>query len=179
MRGAVAGLENPHPLVRTLPALLQEDGFAQRFTAALDEVLAPVISTLDNLDAYLDPDLTPTDFVGWLAHWIGLALDENWPLERQRRLVARAGELYRWRGTIRGLREHVALYTGEEPEVSDSGGCRWSLTPRTEPPGSPGARVTVKVRLRHPTREDVQRIDALVAAAKPAHAVHTIEVAEP
>jgi phage tail-like protein len=179
MRGAVAGLENPHHLGGALPALFQEDDFAQRLTGGLDEVLAPIISTLDNLDAYLDPDLTPADFVGWLAHWIGLALDENWPLEMQRRLVAQAGELYRWRGTLRGLRHHVALYTGTEPEISDSGGCRWSITPRSDPPGAPEASVTVRVRLEDHSAEDGPRLDALVAAAKPAHVVHSIEVVEP
>jgi phage tail-like protein len=63
----IAGLGSPHPLGSGLPALYQEDDLAQRLLAALDEVLAPVISTLDNFDRYLEPSLAPLDFVEWLA----------------------------------------------------------------------------------------------------------------
>ena len=45
----------PAPIGEQLPALYADDDFAQRFTAGLDTVLAPVFSTLDNLPAYLDP----------------------------------------------------------------------------------------------------------------------------
>ena len=67
MRGAVPGLPTPHPIGLALPALYLDDGFTQRFTAGLDEVLAPVLLTLDCLDAYLDLELAPPDFLDWLA----------------------------------------------------------------------------------------------------------------
>ena len=52
MRGLVADLPSPHPMGRRLPAVYQEeDPFTMRLTEALDEVLAPIISTLDNLPA--------------------------------------------------------------------------------------------------------------------------------
>jgi phage tail-like protein len=176
MRGPIEGLESPHPLGQALPALFQEDGFTQRFTAAFDEVLAPVFCTLDNLEAYFDPHLAPSDFVAWLAGWVGLTLDEHWPVDRQRALIARAAELYRWRGTARGLVAHVALYTGTEPEVVDSGGCEWSATPGAALPGTTEPRLTVRVRVADPSSVDRQRIEAIVAAAKPAHVLHEIEV---
>ncbi|MDQ1374536.1 MAG: hypothetical protein QOJ09_1874, partial [Actinomycetota bacterium] len=84
-----------------LPALYQDDDFALRFTAGLDDVAAPALAVLDNLTAYFDPLLAPSDFLPWLAGWVGIALDENWPEARQRALVARAGELYRSRGTAK------------------------------------------------------------------------------
>ena len=56
MRTAVPGLVTPHPIGRPLPALYLDDDFTQRLTAGLDEVLAPVLLTLDCLDAYLDLD---------------------------------------------------------------------------------------------------------------------------
>ena len=59
--------------------MYQDDSFALGFTAALDEVLAPVFNSLDNLDSYLDPELSPEDFLDWLAGWLGLVLDEDWP----------------------------------------------------------------------------------------------------
>ena len=178
MRGLV-DVATPHPLGAALPGLYQDDGFAQRFVSALDEVLAPIFCTLDNLEAYFDPHLAPADFVAWLAEWVGLALDENWPLERQRALVAEAGELYRWRGTKRGLAAHVALYTGTEPEIVDTGGCEWSATPHAKLPGLPAPQVTIRVRVPDAASVDRNRIDAIVAAAKPAHVLHEIEVLQP
>ena len=67
--------------------------------SAFDEVLAPLFTTLDCFDSYLDPDLAPHDFVDWLASWVGVDIDETWTLERRRRLIQDAVVLYRIRGT--------------------------------------------------------------------------------
>ena len=80
MRAHVPGLASPHPLGDRLPAMYLEDSFIQRMTAAFDDVLAPIFSSLDNLEAYVDPELAPEDFVLWLGDWVGLALDESWPV---------------------------------------------------------------------------------------------------
>ena len=84
MRGLIDGLDNPHPMLATLPALYHEDDFATRLTTVFDDVLAPVVSTLDNLDAYADPRLAPRDFVEWLAAWVGFPIGETWPDDRAR-----------------------------------------------------------------------------------------------
>ena len=57
------------------------------------------ITVLDCFPAYLDPWTTPPDLLDWLASWMGLAGARDIPLERRRRLVARAAELHAWRGT--------------------------------------------------------------------------------
>lgn len=159
-----------------LPGVYHDDDFAQRLLGAFDQVLAPVLCTLDNLDAYLDPALAPDDFVHWLASWVGLVLDESWSAERQRTLVGRCHELFRWRGTARGLSEQVALYTGIVPELSESGGCSWSPTPAGDLPGRPGSTFTVTLRTPDPGSVDTKRVEALVAMAKPAHLEHEVRV---
>ena len=176
MRGVVDGLPSPHPVGETLPALYQEDGFALRFTSALDEVVAPVYSVLDNLDSYLDPNITPMDFVEYLAAWVGVELDEMWPEARQRELVSQAVELYRWRGTVRGLTALVAIYAGVEPEIEESGGTTWSPTPGGELPGAAEPSLVVRVRVPKGDAVDADRLERIVAAAKPAHVPHTVEV---
>ncbi|HEX2040931.1 MAG TPA: phage tail protein [Acidimicrobiales bacterium] len=176
MRGVVEGLASPHPIGLTLPALYQEDEFALRLTAAFDEVWAPVFAVLDNLTAYLDPSLAPLDFVEYLARWVGVELDETWPEERRRDLVGQAVELYRWRGTVHGLAALVAVYTGVEPEIEESGGAAWSPTPGGELPGSAEPSLTVRVRVADPSTVDAARLEAIVAAAKPAHIPHQVEV---
>ena len=176
MRGHVAGLRSPHPLGPTLPALYQEDDFAQRMLSAFDEVIAPVYATLDSFDAYLDPHLTPEDFLSWLATWVGIGLDESWDEERRREVVARAVELYRLRGTAIGLAAQVEISTGGTVEIVENGATGWSVDPGGEMPGSPDPLVVVRVTVPDPRAIDAARLDAMVAAAKPAHVLHRIEL---
>jgi phage tail-like protein len=176
VRAAVDFLATTHPLAEALPSLFQEDDFTCRLMAAFDEVLAPVVSSLDCLDAYLDPSLAPPDFLEWLAGWVGMALDANWPEDRRRYLVRQASELYRLRGTARGLAEQVAVYTGSLPEVVEGGGVRWSSAPGGPLPGTGEQRIVVRVRPGEAGGSDPARLDAIVAAAKPAHLEHVVEV---
>ena len=178
MRAAVPGLGTPYPIGTLMPAVYQDDQATMRWTAALDDVIAPVISTLDCLGAYIDPLLAPEDFVAWLAEWFGTALDENWPAARQRAAVARSVALYRQAGTIEGLRALLELITECEVTVTDSGGVIWSQAPNTPPPGSgqPSIEVTLSVPANYAL--DLKAIDEFVAAAKPAHVAHRVEVSE-
>src|SRR5262249_43431721 len=103
MRGTIADpgadlgtdLGSPDPIVGMRPAVYQEDEFTGRFTAGLDEVIAPVLAALDCLDAYVDPTVSPPDFLDWLASWVGIRLHEAIPLARRRILVANAVRLHR------------------------------------------------------------------------------------
>jgi phage tail-like protein len=176
-RGLIEGLETPHPLAGYLPGVYEEDDLAGRFTLAFDESLAPVFCSLDNFASYLDPQLAPSDFLEWLAGWVGLALDDRWPVERRRALVARAVLLYRRRGTAAGLAEHVEVFTGGRPEIVENGGTAWSVTPESPMPGTPGARLTVRLRARDPGTVDTPGLEALVRSATPAHVVAEVEVA--
>lgn len=175
-RRAVPGLRSPHDLWSALPSLYQEDELAGRFLSGLDDVLAPVFCTLDNLEAYFDAQLTPVDFLEWLSGWVGVVLDESWPLERRRNLVAQAAELYLSKGTMWGLAALVALYAGVEPEVADSGGAAWSPVPGGNLPGSPEYRVTIRLRVPKGSQLDRGHLERIVAAGKPAHVVHEIQV---
>jgi phage tail-like protein len=179
MRGAVPGLGTPYPIGTLMPSIYQEDPATMRWTAGFDDVLAPVISTLDCVGAYVDPMLAPPDFVLWLADWFGTVLDENWPLRRQRAAVARSVALYRQSGTVAGLRALVEVVTEGQVEVTDSGGVTWSQQPNTPPPGRDEASVEVRVTAAAHAPLDVKAIDELVAAAKPAHVAHLVEVIGP
>ena len=173
--GTLEGIGSPHPLVEGLPGLYQEDDLSRRWLAALDDVLAPVFLALDGLPAYLDPATTPSDFLDWLAGWVGVLLDENWPIERRRAFVAQAADLYRLRGTARGLAAHVRIFTGGNVEIRETGGVTWSLTGGGPIAGTPGYGLTVRVS-DAPSHIEADRLEALVATAKPAHVVHAIEV---
>ena len=176
MRGTLPGLTSPAPLVDLLPAVFQEDEMTRRFTAGFDDVLAPIFLTLDSLEVLVDPAVCPDDFLDWLAGWIGLVLDENWPVDRRRELVARGVELYRMRGTVAGLRAELEIFTGGTVEIGESGGTAVSPTPGGQLPGEPSPRLAVRVTVDDPSRLSERTLDALVTAAKPAHVVHRVEI---
>src|SRR5437764_7946625 len=129
MRSGTETLDSPHPLGATLPGWLQEDRFAQPLTGGLDQVLAPIISTLDCIDAYIDTDLAPEDFLAWLGGWVGVVIDDNWPLDRRREFVRRAVQLYRIRGTLPGLKGMMEVVTGGDVQIAETGGVVVSPAP--------------------------------------------------
>jgi phage tail-like protein len=175
-RGLVRALSSPHPLGDALPALFQEDGFTQRFMSAFDSALAPIFATLDNLTAYLDPWLAPPDFLEWLGSWFGLVLDEAWSVDRRRAVLANAFEFYRMRGTVKGLKAQVETLTGGTAEIIDTGGVATSTKAGEALPGSPNFALMVRVAVDDPSTINASRLDALVAAAKPAYVTHKVQV---
>lgn len=175
-RAAVPGLPSRYPIGEQLPALYADDDFAQRFTAGLDTVLAPVFATLDNLPAYLDPRVTPADFLAWLASWVGAADDPQWPVELRREAVVRAVELHRWRGTRRGLVEGLRLALGVHAEVTGDGGAAWSSAAGADLPPEPPSEPLVRVWPGREARVDVDRVREIVRAMCPVHTVCRVEV---
>jgi phage tail-like protein len=155
---------------------MQDDDLVRRLCAALDEVLAPVVVTLDCLPAYLDPGTAPVDVRDWLAGWVGLDLPDGIADDLRRRLVGRAADLHRWRGTPRGVRAAVVAWTGVEPELVESGGASWSTVSGAPLPGTADPTLLVRLRVPESGRVDVERLEAVVAAAAPAHVRTSVEV---
>lgn len=176
MRGMIEGIANAHPIVGFLPGMLADDALVQGFAGGLDEVLAPILLALDNLAAYLDPSTAPPDFVEWIAGWVGMALDEDWPIGQQRDFAKLAVDLYEWRGTVRGLIAHVLLYTGVMPEVIESGACEWSPSPNRPLPGAPSPSLVVRLRVPDPRTVDLNRLNRVISTAKPAHIPHRVDL---
>lgn len=179
MRALVPGLASPYPLGDTLPSMYLQDRFAQSLCSGLDEVLAPITSTLDCLPAYLDPGTSPEDMLGWLAGWLGLTLDEHQSEQRQRELLRLGVELMRWRGTLRGVRDGVEAVFDAVPEITESGGAVSSQDPGGSLPGTARSSLVVRLPVSSPELFDLRRLDDLVAALKPAHVPHRAEVFVP
>ncbi|KAA2258091.1 phage tail protein [Solihabitans fulvus] len=175
-RAAIPDLPSRHPLGGQLPALYAADGFAQRFTSGLDVVLAPIVSTVDNIARYLDPRLTPPDFLAWLACWVAADLDADWPQEMRRTAVAGAVAAHRWRGTGRGLVERLRLCADVHARVLDGPGATWSTAPGGDLPGEPTREVVVEVWPAGPGEVDRERVTALVASACPIHLTCVVRV---
>ena len=95
-----------------LPTLYRDIDLVGRFLKVFEMAFEPDVQTLESLWAYLNPRLAPEGMLPFLAHWVGWQLSPDRTLEHQRDLIAQAMEIYRWRGTRRGLRLSLHLATG-------------------------------------------------------------------
>ncbi len=95
-----------------LPILYREVDYIGRFMKIFEQAFQPVIDSFNVMWANLDPLTSPQALLPFLAHWVAWPHDSIWNLKQQRRLIRRAVELYRWRGTRKGLRLYLHLYTG-------------------------------------------------------------------
>lgn len=94
-----------------LPMLYGEVDFIGRFLKIFEQAFEPIVQSLDVLWAYLDPLTAPKTLLPFLSHWVAWPMDPRWSLQKQRRLIRQAMDIYRWRGTRRGLRYYLHLYT--------------------------------------------------------------------
>lgn len=176
MRGAVDGMTSPFPIADQLPSVYAEDEMASRFTAGLDDLLAPLLSVLDCLPAYFNPEIAPEDFVAMLGRWVGAELSGDEPSGILRRVVGGAAAAHRLRGTAQGVSAIIRLAFGIEPEVIESGGAIWSPRPLGPFPGETQPRLLVRLRVPDPAAIDHVRIENLVAAVRPAHIPCVVEI---
>lgn len=172
MRGVIPELLSPVPVVTRLPAILQEDDFLNRALPAFDELIAPVYSTLDNLEAYVRPEYAPADFLVMLAGWVDVAVDEEWTEEQRRRIVADAAGLHRRVGTVGGIRDALRLAAGPGAtvDVEESGGSSWSAEPGAPLPGSDDAGIDITITVPGGDPADLaRRFERLAAGVVPAY----------
>lgn len=164
-----------------LPAVYSEHEFVGRFLMIFESILTPIERMVDNIELYFDPKVTPEDFLPWISSWLDLVLDENWPVEKRRRLICSALELYCWRGTRRGLKEYLRVYTGVEPIITEHlGGIRLDgqagLGENTVLGEGLDHCFTVELELEDTAAIDIDRVKAIIDVEKPAHTAYTLHV---
>ena len=166
-----------------LPAFYREDDFAGRFLNIFEDILKPIGGTVDNLAFCFDPGTTPQSFLSWLASWVGLVLDERWPEARRRHLIKSVVELYRWRGTKRGLSEYLRIYTGVVPQITepivraktklDAG---TKLGAKAHLGGGDPFTFDVAIAVQDMAEVDIDTVRAIIESEKPAHTTYTLKV---
>lgn len=161
---------------------LDADEFMGRFLLIFESILKPIEHCVDNMSLYFDPLITPEPFLPWLASWIDLVLDPTWPVQKRRDLIRLGAELFKWRGTRRGLVEYLRVYTGCTPEISEhapgmSLGPDTTLGVNTRLGSSGGGyHFNVTLELDDGGQIDERRVRAIVNAQKPAHTVYTLKM---
>jgi phage tail-like protein len=177
--GAAAGRSQ---LLDYLPRIYRRDQFLAQFLLIFQSVLDPIEQRIDASQHFLDPELTPGVFLPWLASWLDLELTPGMDETSQRAAIERAIELYRWKGTRRGMREELRLRTGTRPLIVENfDGLRLGQdaalgmnsqlgTPR------PGSIVVTLVTTDPLDDERLARAAEMIEELKPAHVGHVVRV---
>lgn len=147
-------------LINYLPGIYHTE-FMERFLAVFEAMLLPIESTIDNFDLYLDPATAPSAFLPWLAGWFHLVFDDSWSDDRRRLLLAEAHLIYARRGTKYALSRLLEIYTGDKPEIIDTG--------VEQPPDTFTVRLPGSAERYH--RFEIEK---LIDLAKPAHTHYTL-----
>lgn len=172
----------PSRLLDYLPASYRDDALMGQFLLIFESILTPIENTVDNLALYFDPRITPESVLPWLASWVDLALDPTWPLERRRELVRNAADLYRWRGTRRGLSEYLRIYTGMIPTILEyipgmilDAKTQLGVNTLLGSSGT-GHHFTVILEIPENSRIDAKIVRNIIESQKPAHTIYTLEI---
>lgn len=122
---AVDLLVSKRSWVRNLPGIYQRGGFEdpdflREFLWIPQHLWASIQDTLETLHDHFDPYESPSSFLEWLASWVAFKVDPGWPETKKRALIKRAMELYKIRGTVKGLKVFLAIFTDYEPEIIEN-----------------------------------------------------------
>lgn len=160
-----------------------ESPFFERYLLGFEDAIRPLQRTLDRLDSLFSPYSTPPEFLLWLGAWVCLPLDENWSEMQRRRLIKEAVELWRWRGTKRGLSRYIEIYTGVKPEIDDVPVRGMRLGPETKMGSGetklgdvPAHTFVVSVVSPDPTKINEQIVHDIIAWEKPAHTAYSLRI---
>jgi phage tail-like protein len=179
-----------------LPVLYREVDFIGRFLKIFEQAFEPAVQTMDMLWAYLDPMTAPKTLLPFLAHWVASPVNHHWTLDRQRFLIRHAVEIYRWRGTRRGLRFYIHLYTNlpldeHISKETDKHICieeiqgqgfllgHASLGETTMVGGGRPYHFIVRLRSQPPNLLDEQLIRQIIVQEKPAFCTYELYITNP
>lgn len=119
--------EHPsHDYLRRLPKTFSRDqpaaSFLLRYLAMFEGFLGETEARGVDRDLLLDPRSAPDECIPWLASFVGLVLDDRWanapaprgdpPNDARRELIEEAVWLFRYRGTLPGLKRFIEIYIG-------------------------------------------------------------------
>jgi phage tail-like protein len=176
--------------LRFLPAVYSEDETSRftldRLLSLTDTLLAEIESDIEDFPLRLDPGGAPPEILAWLAEWFDLTFERGWTEQQRRRILAEIVDLYRWRGTVRGLTRLLALHThlqGPLPRVVEY--YRAVDAPALAPwfgsrPDDGDAHFTVLLPAPAMNTDEKRRaLERVIAAAAPAHTDFTLRTVLP
>lgn len=169
--------------------LLGRDDSAPAGSAGLEEIIA-------DLARYADPLRIPSDFLPWLAGWVGLAARADLDEDRQRRIISQIVPLYRIRGTKHGIASMIRLFTGGHAVITEQEDLEFQIKDHSTigsdtylggpAPHRFDVRFTPSLEYARGGEERAMRdrwlthiVRWVIDISKPAHTAYTLEVTEP
>jgi len=121
IRALRASYPRPSYPERFLPAAYREDpvsaDFLERYLANFEGLYTELADRISAVQTLFDSRTTPPEALDWLASWLGASLDGDWDESRRRLFINHAFQLYRSRGTLRGLIWAIRLATEDCPSA--------------------------------------------------------------
>jgi len=175
--------------LRYLPAVYSEDqngrDFLERYLSLFETFFSASERTIDRIARWFDADAVSGEYLRWLAGWLHVAYDENWPEEKLRRLLGEIPALYRIRGTREGLLRIIELYTGERPFIVETFQLRCAASSEVRETfvrlfGEDPYRFTVLLKTGQASEESERRtVRRLIEDDKPAHTAASLVPLQP
>jgi len=179
------------PWIQFLPGIYQDADeenadFLQRFLLISAHLTSGIEERLEYLHEFFDARLTQAGFLPLLAGWLAMPLLEGWDEEKRREIIQRVPELYRLRGTARGLKLALRLFADVKAEIHEG---EWpypgmvigrSSTVGKDTVLSPPVFISQCFTVQLPdkkaeiSRERLRTVQALVETEKPAHAHYAL-----
>lgn len=182
--------------IKWLPAIYQRSDTTGRNVVRdvlwlVQHMFGSIDNILDTIHTYFDSYETPSAFLPWLAGWSAMLLEPDWPENKKRRLIKKAMELYRLRGTVRGLKLFISLFTGMEPDlienewpfkgfcigVSSTVGIDTVILPPVDKCHS--FVVLMPHEFKDTSPEEIIRLHEIVDRERPSHSTYMLKFAEP
>jgi len=118
--------------LRYLPAIYRQEPvsrwFLERFLSIFQHFFTGYEEEITSIARYFNPMATDKEFLPWLGSWLGLVLEEPLPEKTKRELIKQAHELFLTRGTLKGLRQVLKIYTGGDfPIIEHFRMRRWTI----------------------------------------------------
>jgi phage tail-like protein len=109
LRAEQRGHDHLRRLPRVFSRVPDDARFLSLFLALFDAITHDLEARAAERQALVSPGATPDELLPWLSSFVGLVLDERWPIPVRRAVIAQAIWLFRFRGTVCGLQRFLEL----------------------------------------------------------------------
>ena len=116
---------------RGLPQEPVSASFLDRYLSDAEGLFTTLEGRIASAQLLFDSRTSPREYLDWLLGWLGDEFNPDWDDSRRRLLLANAVLLFRWRGTVPGLRAMIRIAIEPCPDQPSSTS---SMRPRAVQP---------------------------------------------
>lgn len=160
--------------------------FLDRYLSVFQSVFDDMNEKIKNVPYLLDVNTTDSAYLDYLCEWLGVTKSQMWPEEKKRALLAEAADIYKIKGTRRGLLKILGLFLDDEVYLVEKH--QWKQAHLTEERrqlyetlyGNSSYTITILVKEGAvPGRKEYQTLVQVIDTMKPAQADLNLVVLKP